>query len=692
MKKKNISTVPENTLQNLGGTLAIPKFNNPQKTWIEKLYRFLEDARNNKLLNFNPLVPQVLIQVIKGEKISFQRTQRDAALKINTLLGDDFLVKISTSKLFTQGQKIEIFNALYQQFYDESTCVNALRDETSIKNLSEQARADIFGLAGRIFTGGPDIEYGLLYTNNNTRHRLAISLSDNNRFGAFPSEVIMGISAQVCRALEDKNIDPKEVSSIKFLNEQESWKNIYALLPADNSPKISRGSEKKYRKFVQGSIPALENKLYGISRDYCSDPSILEKVREVKNRIFKLKKILFEIYSSLAFNQTQSNNILQFKNGLKSIESAILDLKGATQTEVNPRGRFIPFITSRKEGSMVLSDYRSLYLYTPITSREIDHKFIEQVFKILGVQIYDNAKVVSLDDIKVPQIAYAKINNTLDQYVEDIHALPEIANDELDQLVMMLKKNLSNHILKNEIINFCLKNILYIAQQKQYQWQQFQTVDLIQAGIDGVIRSVEKFDINNTACFKTYSSSWISTCIQEYIYNNNTNIRVPIYVQKELSALGSFIEKCLQNNGTPPSIQRISEEFDYSLEKVQKLLTLHYSGVEQPVAYELDKYQLFDITPYRPSLYQREEYQEIYVILQQGIETLSLQEKAIIELYYFHPYEIRLSPDNVTLESISKELGYSLSYIKTKISSGKDKLKKYLLEHGIDKSILDTFD
>src|ERR671927_367262 len=81
---------------------------------------------------------------------------------------------------------------------------------------------------------------------------------------------------------------------------------------------------------------------------------------------------------------------------------------------------------------------------------------------------------------------------------------------------------------KDRMINSNLR--LVVANARRYQGQGLALGDLIQEGMLGLIRAVEKFDWRKGFRFSTYATLWIRQAIQRGLENTSRTIRLPINV------------------------------------------------------------------------------------------------------------------------------------------------------------------
>jgi RNA polymerase primary sigma factor len=207
---------------------------------------------------------------------------------------------------------------------------------------------------------------------------------------------------------------------------------------------------------------------------------------------------------------------------------------------------------------------------------------------------------------------------------------------------------------KERMINSNLRLVISIA--KRYQSRDVPLLDLVQDGVIGLNRAVEKFDWRRGFKFSTYATWWIRQACQRAISNQARTIRVPTHVnerRQKLARVGRELEAKL---GRKPTREELAEAAELAPKHVDEALDAADAPVSlnQRVGSE-EEAELGDLFQDSSA---DDPADEAMSSLERGairatVARLPERERRVIELRF------GLEGDPKPLETIGKELGIS---------------------------------
>ena len=143
----------------------------------------------------------------------------------------------------------------------------------------------------------------------------------------------------------------------------------------------------------------------------------------------------------------------------------------------------------------------------------------------------------------------------LNSYLRDISKYKVLDSSEI--AILISRAQSGDEKARNKIITSNLRFVVTIA--KQYQNRGIALVDLISAGVEGLIKSIDKFDVDRGTVFLTYAGWWIKQCIYNTIYAHGDEIRLPISQRLLVIKMSDASNKYAQKYARNPSAEELSE-------------------------------------------------------------------------------------------------------------------------------------
>ena len=222
---------------------------------------------------------------------------------------------------------------------------------------------------------------------------------------------------------------------------------------------------------------------------------------------------------------------------------------------------------------------------------------------------------------------------------------------------------------RKKMINSNLRLVVSIAKK-------FNMLELINEGNMGLIKAVEKFDIDRETRFSTYATWWIRQSIRLYVFCNNSNIKITAHYSENLLKFYRDLKELEENGKINLSVDEIAKELN--LPRVLVVEYINFSpnlvSLSQPIGEEEDSTVEDFIADNSNNIDDKLEQIEVRATIEEFLTCLNEKEENVIRLRFGLSDKAPQS-----LEEVAKTYNVTRERIRQIESKALGKLRKKIL-------------
>src|SRR6266516_4433814 len=157
--------------------------------------------------------------------------------------------------------------------------------------------------------------------------------------------------------------------------------------------------------------------------------------------------------------------------------------------------------------------------------------------------------------------------DALQLFLNEAGRWPLLTAEEEVELAKLIERG--DKAAKERMINSNLRLVVSIA--KRYQGHGLSLLDLIQEGIIGLIRAVEKFDWRRGFKFSTYATWWIRQAVQRGVANKSRTIRIPVHIAEREQRIARAERELAPKLGRQPTEKEVAKHARLPEKQVQEV-------------------------------------------------------------------------------------------------------------------------
>jgi RNA polymerase primary sigma factor len=307
------------------------------------------------------------------------------------------------------------------------------------------------------------------------------------------------------------------------------------------------------------------------------------------------------------------------------------------------------FEHGEEEGCVDLTEFNEL-----VASLDMDEDAVDSLMQQLqdrGVEVRDDCGRASAEVSYSPDALVATTTDALQLFLNEAGRWPLLTAPEEVELAKRVERG--DLAAKERMINSNLRLVVSIA--KKYQGHDLALLDLIQEGIIGLIRAVEKFDWRLGYKFSTYATWWIRQAVQRGVQNKARTIRIPVHIAEREQRIARAERELAVRLGRPPTDDEVAHEAKLSVKKYREVrdAARAVTSLDRPVGTEGDA-SFGDLLPHHAAGPE----EEVTVSLErsallQAVDDLPDRERDVVKWRY----GLNGDSDPASLEEIGQRLG-----------------------------------
>ncbi|CAB4876579.1 MAG: sigma-70 family RNA polymerase sigma factor [Actinobacteria bacterium] len=240
--------------------------------------------------------------------------------------------------------------------------------------------------------------------------------------------------------------------------------------------------------------------------------------------------------------------------------------------------------------------------------------------------------------------------DALGQLLQLSRAYPLLTKEQEVELSMGIERG--DLAAKERMINSNLRLVVSVA--RRYQGHGLDMTDLVQEGMLGLIRAVEKFDYRKGFKFSTYGTLWIRQAIQRGLENSARTIRLPVHVNQRMRAIARAEREMAALLGRDPTDAELAETTDLPIEEIleARKAAMGVTSLDIGIGEDGDT-TLGDLLPSDgPMPSELAEINDRKLLVRDAVSALPASERTVLELRFGLTGE-----DPTTLAQTGRELG-----------------------------------
>jgi RNA polymerase primary sigma factor len=225
-----------------------------------------------------------------------------------------------------------------------------------------------------------------------------------------------------------------------------------------------------------------------------------------------------------------------------------------------------------------------------VQEHELSDEEVESLHRELderGIELTDDcSRTESTSPVYVNGDLANATTDALQLFLNEAGRYPLLTAEQEVELAKRIERG--DKEAKDLMVNSNLRLVVSIA--KKYQGHGLSLLDLIQEGIIGLIRAVEKFDWRRGFKFSTYATWWIRQAVQRGVANKSRTIRIPVHIVERETKIARAERQLTAKLGREPTEEEVAKAAKLPVKQVREVrqAARAVTSLDKPIGSEGD--------------------------------------------------------------------------------------------------------
>jgi RNA polymerase primary sigma factor len=302
-----------------------------------------------------------------------------------------------------------------------------------------------------------------------------------------------------------------------------------------------------------------------------------------------------------------------------------------------------------REGCLNLSQFSEFVQEHELEADEVAR--LHEELDAREIELTDDCGRTKEDSTYVNGDLAVATTDALQLFLNEAGKWPLLTAEEEVELAKRIERG--DQEAKERMINSNLRLVVSIA--KRYQGHELHLLDLIQEGIIGLIRAVEKFDWRRGFKFSTYATWWIRQAVQRGVANKSRTIRIPVHIVEREQKISRAERELLVELGRQPTEKEIARRAKLPLKQVREVrhVARAVTSLDRPIGADNEGTLGELVGGDQPSPEEEVTFSLEEQALRRAVADLPDRERRVLKLRY----GLNGDRDPKSLDAIGQELG-----------------------------------